>query len=116
MNIEDIQAICATFPCVTEDIKWEHNLCFCVGGKMFLMLGLDHFPLPASFKVSPEDFEEMSTRPGFVPAPYLARASWVWTADISKLPPDEFKKLAREAYELVKAKLTKKVLRELGLE
>ena len=59
-----------------EDIKWEHDLCFLVGEKMFCMTGLGQ-PSPVSIKVNAEEFDEMVARDGIIPAPYLARASCV---------------------------------------
>ena len=77
MNIEQLRDICLKFPGVTEDIKWEDNLCFLVADKIFLMAGLDVSPTPASFKVPPEDFNEVALKDGFQQAPYLARGQWV---------------------------------------
>lgn len=36
MTIEDLQAICYTFPGITEGLKRSVHLCFSVGGKMHL--------------------------------------------------------------------------------
>ncbi len=55
MNIEGIQNICRQLPGVTEDIKWEHDLVFSIGGKMFCVVGLDQSPTTASFKVNDEE-------------------------------------------------------------
>jgi predicted DNA-binding protein (MmcQ/YjbR family) len=85
MDTETLQAICAKFPGVTEDIKWENHLCFCVAEKMFLVLGLDTTPTTASFKVSDDEFDELSARKGFKPAPYMARNKWVFVDDISRM-------------------------------
>jgi len=41
MTIEDIQNICKKFPYVTEDIKWETHLCYCVGEKIFIITSPD---------------------------------------------------------------------------
>ena len=57
----------------------------------------------------------MSDRPGFAPAPYLARAKWVKIGDLSKVSDAELKALIRRSYDLITAKLTKKVRTELGL-
>jgi len=65
MNIEQLRDICLNFPGVTEDIKWENHLCFCVAEKMFLIAGLDESPIPASFKVPPEQFDEVASKNGF---------------------------------------------------
>ena len=63
-----------------------------------------------------EDFEELSTTEGFIPAPYMARAKWVMVQDISKVSKKDWEKYIRESYRLVKNKLPKKVLKELGIE
>ncbi len=109
MNVEDIQNLCKDLPHVTEDIKWGHDLAFSIGGKMFCVVGLDESPTSASFKVTDEEFEEMSSRPGFKPAPYVAKYKWVSTEDINRMKRSEWKKYLRQSYELVKAKLPKKV-------
>lgn len=116
MTIEDLQEICRQLPSVTESIKWEHDLCFCVAEKMFLVVGLDKTPVSASFKVNSEEFEEMSSRPGFCPAPYMARHKWVALDDLNYLQPQEWGKYVRESYRLVAGKLPKKVQKELGIE
>jgi predicted DNA-binding protein (MmcQ/YjbR family) len=54
MNIEEVQSLCKQLPGVTEDIKWGSDLCFSVGGKMFLVTGLNQSPITASFKVTDE--------------------------------------------------------------
>lgn len=108
MDVETLQSICNKFPGVTEDIKWEHHLCFCVAQKMFLMVGLDDTPITASFKVSDEDFDEISSRKGFKPAPYLAKNKWVHLDDIGRMNSKEWQTITANAYELIKSKLPKK--------
>ena len=108
MTLEAIQNICNSFPDVTEDIKWEDHLCFCVGGKIFIITSPSETPVTASFKVDPEKREELVEREGFKPAPYLAKHCWVWVDDISRLNHKEWKSLLQTAYELVKARLPKK--------
>ena len=113
MNVEDIQLICKALPSVTEDIKWEHDLVFSIGGKMFCVVGLEQSPTTASFKVSDDEFDVMCNRPGFKPAPYLARHKWVWTDDINKMSKTDWKKYIKQSYELVKQKLPAKIKREI---
>jgi predicted DNA-binding protein (MmcQ/YjbR family) len=116
MTIEDIQAICRQLPAVTEDIKWEHDLVFSVGGKMFCVAGLDQSPVTASFKVRDEEFEEMCQRPGFKPAPYVAKYKWVWIDDIRKMKKADWKKYVQQSYGLVKDKLPAKTKKQLGVD
>ncbi len=59
MTIEDLQTICKSLDNVTEDIKWGHNLCFNIGAKMFLVLGVDCVPVSASFKADEDTFTEL---------------------------------------------------------
>ena len=114
MNIEILREICNEFPGTTEDIKWGADLCFCVAEKMFLVTGLESVPTGASFKVPPEQFDDLVKRPGFRPAPYLARAKWVKVEDITAVSRREWEQFARQSYELIVAKLPKRVQRELA--
>jgi predicted DNA-binding protein (MmcQ/YjbR family) len=113
MDIEDLRGICTRLPHVTEDIKWGHDLVFSIGAKMFCVTGLDQSPVSASFKVTEEQFDEMSSREGFRPAPYVARYKWVLADDITVMPKAEWEKYIKQSYELVKAKLPAKVRKEL---
>jgi len=101
-------------PGVTEDIKWGNDLCFSVGGKLFCVAGLET-PFKCSFQVKDEEFEELSSQEGFMPAPYMARAKWVLVTDAPKLNKKEWEKYIRQSYELKKMKLTKKIRKELGI-
>jgi predicted DNA-binding protein (MmcQ/YjbR family) len=116
MTVEDIQIICKKMKSVTEDIKWEHDLVFSVGGKMFCVVGLDQSPTTASFKVKDEEFEEMCSWPGFRPAPYVAKYKWVWIEDINKMKKTLWEKYLKQSYDLVKNKLPGKLKKQLGLE
>jgi predicted DNA-binding protein (MmcQ/YjbR family) len=116
MTIEDIQTICRQMPGVTEDIKWEHDLVFSIGGKMFCVAGLEQSPTTASFKVTDEEFEEMCNRPGFKPAPYVAKYKWVWIEDLNKMKKADWKKYLQQSYDLVKNKLPAKLKKQLGLK
>lgn len=114
MNIETLREMCRSLPAVTEDIKWGHDLCFSVAGKMFCVAGLDG-PLTVSFKVRDDEFDEVSSSPGLRPAPYVARYKWVLVEEIDRLSRMEWEHYVKQSYELVKAKLPKKVARQHGL-
>lgn len=114
MTIEDLRKICLSFPAVKEDIKWEHDLCFCVGEKMFCVTGLDG-PSGISFKCSDEDFAELTEREGIIPAPYLARNKWVKVETLNTLSVKELKHYISLSYNMIKEKLTKKQRTALGI-
>lgn len=115
MNIELLRKLAKSLPSVTEDIKWVNDLCFCIADKMFLVVGMNESPASASFKVPDEDFEEISTREGFQPAPYVARYKWVKVEDISHLSKKEWENFIRQSYALVSDKLPARKKKELGI-
>jgi predicted DNA-binding protein (MmcQ/YjbR family) len=108
MTLEVIQEICRKLDNVTEDIKWGHDLCFNIGGKMFLVTAPDSLPVSASFKTSDELFNGLTEKKGFKPAPYLAKHNWVYVDDINRLSNKEWKELIELSYNIIKSKLPKK--------
>jgi predicted DNA-binding protein (MmcQ/YjbR family) len=114
MEIEWVRRHCLSFPHATEQVQWGNDLLFKVAGKMFAVVPLEPAPAFVSFKCTPEMFAELTERPGVKPAAYMARNHWVSLESEDALPLAETKKLLRESYELVFAKLPKKVKAELG--
>lgn len=116
MTRAQLDRLMMNWPGVTSDVKWQDDLVYCVGGKMFAVCCLRGQHAGAlSFKVDDERFLELTDRPGIEPAPYLARVRWVWLADPDVLPRDELRALLRRAHALIAARLTKKLRREIGL-
>jgi predicted DNA-binding protein (MmcQ/YjbR family) len=109
MNVDFVRRVCRSFPYATEAVQWEDDLVFKVGGKMYAVMPLEPAPVKLSFKCSPEDFAELIERPGIIPAPYLARAHWVALESEDAIPAAELKRRLRASYDLVLAKLTKKL-------
>jgi len=105
MTIDGVRSFCRTLPQVTEDIKWGHDLCFCVWGKMFTVVSLER-PHSIAFKCTPESFGELIERPGIIPAPYMARNMWVLEQELGDvLDRRELESLIKTSYDLVVAKL-----------
>jgi predicted DNA-binding protein (MmcQ/YjbR family) len=105
MSLDTVRSICRALPEVTEDIKWGHDLCFCVAGRMFAVINLEA-PHSVAFKCTPEVFGELIERPGIIPAPYMARNMWVQEQELGEtLDRRELAPLIRTSYELVVAKL-----------
>lgn len=109
MSAEWFRELCLALPHVTEHVQWGSNLVFKVGGRIFAIMALEPGGGVFSFKCSPESYAELIEIPGIVPAPYLARASWVSFETPDVLPRAEVKNLVRIAHELVFSKLTRKV-------
>jgi predicted DNA-binding protein (MmcQ/YjbR family) len=107
MTIDVVRSLCRTLPNVTEDIKWGHDLCFCVWGKMFTVVNLER-PHSIAFKCTPDSFGELIERPGIIPAPYMARNMWVQEQELGDvLDRRELETLIRTSYDLVVARLPK---------
>jgi len=109
MDHDFLRRHCKTFPGTTEQVQWGHDLVFKVGGKMYAATSLEPAPVCLSFKCSPDDFADLTERPGIIPAPYLARAQWVALETEDALSAAELKKYLRRSYDLVRAKLPKKL-------
>ena len=109
MDVEWLRKICLSLPHTTEQIQWGNDLLFKVHGKMFAISPLEPAPVCLSFKCSDEAFAELTERPNIIPAPYLARAKWVALERGDAISHTELEHLLRTSYELVLAKLPKKL-------
>ncbi|MHB8485101.1 MAG: MmcQ/YjbR family DNA-binding protein [Candidatus Acidiferrales bacterium] len=84
------------------------DLVFKVGGKMFAVVVLVPAKVWLSFKCLPEEFAELTERPGIIPAPYSARYHWVALETQDALAQIELEQLLRSSYDMVFAKLPRK--------
>jgi predicted DNA-binding protein (MmcQ/YjbR family) len=108
MNSEWVRRFCMKLPHTTEEVLWGADLVFKIGGKMYAVAVLEPGPVCLSFKCTPENFGELTGRPGIIPAPYSARYYWVALESEDALPAAEIRRLIGESYELVLGKLPKK--------
>jgi predicted DNA-binding protein (MmcQ/YjbR family) len=113
MDVEWVRQHCLSLPYTTEQIQWGNDLLFKVGGKMFAGVPLEPARVWLSLKADPEEFAELVEHPGVIPAPYMARAKWIAIENERALPRNEVFRLVSKSYELVFAKLTKKLQAEL---
>lgn len=113
----DVETFLLTLPGATLSIQWGNDRVFKVGGKMFAVIGVlaDESPGGMSFKASDESFRILTELPGIKPAPYLARAQWVYLDRPSRLSQKELKAYLTRAHSIIASGLTKKAQRELGL-
>ena len=114
MTLGELRAITAELPGTEEDVKWGSDLCFCVGGKMYLVCGWDEAGevTGLSFKVAPVLFDALTALEGVTPAAYLGRYHWVAAKDGAPFG-GALAELVRGSWELVVAKLPRRVQRTL---
>lgn len=110
MDVAWVRRYCLAMPHTTESVQWGSNLVFKVGGRIYAIAELepadkDHW---LAFKCSAEDFVDLCEREDIVPAPYLARAQWVALQSEDAVPRVELKRLLRQSYDLVFARLSRK--------
>jgi predicted DNA-binding protein (MmcQ/YjbR family) len=115
MDIDAIRKYCLSLPHATEGMQWGDNLLFRIGEKIFTIVALDHAPPQLSFKCTPEEFAELVEREGIVPALYMARNHWVLLQTPDALPRADLKRLIKDSYDMVVAKLPKRVRVALGI-
>lgn len=112
MTPEAFDAVCAALPATRMDVQWGDDQVWKVGEKMFAVRS------PAgsfSFKASDIAFEALTANGPGRPAPYLARAKWVWFSDLAGQDDGEVADWLRTAHGLVAARLTRKQRAALGL-
>ena len=116
MRLDQLKAYALSLPQTTFVKQWGECLVFKVGGKMFLIIALDAEIIDGVvFKCTPEEFDELTETDGITQAPYCAKRHWVRVGDLSALTADELYQRIHHSYDLVVAKLTKKLRSELGL-
>lgn len=109
MTVAQLDDLCAQWPGASRSIKWEVDLVWSVSGKMFaVMCTLGPERGRVSFRVEPERFLELSEQPGFMPAPYMARAFWISVSEPQNFREADLSAYVRQSYDLVRAGLPKK--------
>jgi predicted DNA-binding protein (MmcQ/YjbR family) len=94
------------------DVQWGVDHVYKVGGRMFAVAGPNG---TCSLKATDIAFEALTATGRARPAPYLARAKWVFFDDIADVDDAEMTGWLATAHALVAAKLTRARRRELGL-
>ncbi|HWD66908.1 MAG TPA: MmcQ/YjbR family DNA-binding protein, partial [Caulobacteraceae bacterium] len=82
----EFDAACRALPGVTMVVQWGADGVYKVGGRIFAIVNPSG---GASFKASDIAFEALTDNGWARPAPYLARAKWVYFDDIAGLDADE---------------------------
>jgi len=61
-----------------------------------------------TFKCTPEEFADLSERPGCIPARYVGHAKWITLQTFDALPGRETQRLLHQSYDLVTKKQRRK--------
>lgn len=115
MDIDELRKVCSAWPGVGQSVKWEDDLVFSVGAKMFAVTALrGPHKGRMSFKVDRDRFLELTDQPGLAPAPYMARAFWISITEPERFSDAQTQAFVRRSYELVRGGLSKKLQASLA--
>lgn len=115
MNIEDLREFCLSLPGTTEDFPFdEGTLVFKIGGKMYLLTGLDG-PFSINVKCDPEVAVSLrESYPAVKPGYHMNKNHWN-TVDIDgSINDNTLKDWIKQSYQLVYSALPKSVKAQLA--
>ena len=116
MRLARLKAFALGLPQTSVVKQWGDHLVFKVAGKMFLITSEDPSVLDGlTIKCTPDEFDDLTEIDGITQAPYCAKRHWVRIADPSVLKETELLARVRGSFDLVVAKLPKKVQATIGL-
>lgn len=115
MNIEELREYCLSKKGVTEHFPFDEvTLVFKVLGKMFVLTGLERTPPQVNVKCDPEKAIELREEyDGLIYGGYHMNKRLWNTIEYSTLPADFIKAQIDHSYDLVVAKLPKRLQTEL---
>ena len=109
MRLDRLKAYALSLPQTAVVRQWG-GLVFKVAGKMFFLIALDAEVISGViFKCTPAEFDDLTAIDGIGQAPYCAKRMWVRMEDLAALPEPELQTRIRHSYDLVAAKLPKKI-------
>lgn len=121
MTRDEFNAFCAALPHTNHVVQWGDSDVWKVGApgaqKLFAVCGWNDGEDAFTFKASEIGYEILAERPGVRPAPYLASRGLKWLQQYAPdgLTDEELKGQIRQSYDMVAAKLPKKVRTALGI-
>ena len=116
MRHADIEKFCLALPAATLVVQWGGERVYKIGGKMFAMLGpKDDRPHHLFFKAGETSFHILTQLRHIIPAPYLARAYWVYLERLDALETKELKAYLGHAHALAAMSLSKRKRTALGI-
>ncbi|WP_170606132.1 MmcQ/YjbR family DNA-binding protein [Ruegeria arenilitoris] len=115
MTREEFNAFCSGLQATNHVVQWGNADVWKVGGKVFAICGWNDGKDAFTFKATDLAFEVLRDEPGIRPAPYLASRGMKWLQVYETCGMND--SLLRDhivtSYDLVVAKLTKKMRAEL---
>ncbi len=117
MTRNEFNTFCSGLKATTHVVQWGNSDVWKVGGKVFALCGWNEGADAFTFKASDIAYQVLQDEPGIRPAPYLASRGmkWLQVHEERGMSDASLKEHIVISYEMVVAKLTKKIRAELGL-
>ncbi|RBW52357.1 MmcQ/YjbR family DNA-binding protein [Ruegeria sp. A3M17] len=117
MTRDEFNDFCANLKATSHVVQWGNADVWKVGGKVFALCGWNDGKDAFTFKATDLAFEVLGSEPGIRPAPYLASRGmkWLQVYDQRGMSDASLREHIVTSYELVVAKLTKKLRAELSV-
>ena len=110
MRLDRLKTFALAQPQTSVVKQWGECLVFKVVGKMFFLIALDGDTIDGViFKCTPDEFDELTEIDGIAQAPYCAKRMWVRMSDLDAISEKDLQARIRHSYDLVVAKLPKKI-------
>lgn len=115
-TFEELRAYCLGKPGVSEELPFDLvTPVWKVGGRMFALSGLRSDPPRVNLKGDPNDNEVLrAAHPAILPGWHMNKRHWNTVVLDGSLPDGLVREMVDRSYELVKAKLPRKVREELA--
>ncbi|MEK7199878.1 MAG: MmcQ/YjbR family DNA-binding protein [Bacteroidota bacterium] len=107
MNIEQLRAFCLSKPGVEESLPFgPDTLVFKVNGKMFLLAGLDSYPLQFNVKCDPDQALELREEhpDTILPGYHMNKKHWNTVIVNGSLSTQQLQGFIDDSYTLIKSK------------
>ena len=116
LSRDEFNTFCAGLKSTNHVVQWGNADVWKVGGKVFAVAGWNDGRDAYTFKASDIAYEVLRDSPVIRPAPYLASRGmkWLQVYDDPGLSDSSLREHIELSYEMVAAKLTRKVRIELG--
>jgi predicted DNA-binding protein (MmcQ/YjbR family) len=117
MTRDDFNQFCSELKATSHVVQWGNADVWKVGGKVFAICGWHDEHEAFTFKVGDIAYEVLQNEPGIRPAPYLASRGmkWLQVYEDHGMSDASLREHIVTSYDMVVAKLTKKLRAELGV-
>lgn len=116
MNIEELRSYCLSKPGVTESFPFgPDTLVFKVGGKVFLLTGLDSYPVTFNVKCDPERAVDLREQhpDSILPGYHMNKKHWNTVQINGELLNTQLQELIDHSYDLIVGSLPLKTRQSL---